>query len=479
MSRLLLVAALTVLLAACQVDIGIDLDLDADGSGTVAMTARFDDEALQVLGDLEERVGFDDAERAGWDISVEPDENGGATLVAAKLVADESQWQGVLDDIVGPGVFTNVVVVADEDGQRLAFDLDLSDGWSLLADEDITAALDGEPFGAPIDELTEGRSIDEIVNVDLDVSVRNLQDGIPAIESFSPRFDDARPLSVNVVASVPDSTADLVRWISMSLFFLFALATVLAITGVVLQRRSDRLRPPPTPAPLASRVPGRALAESAGSTGPAPSRRSQTVRLVVIEPLSVLYRQPRVLEDVVLPFVRDHDGTARVDTIENGYASLLAGAMDTSAFWELCGVDGDADALDDELVAGRELHPGTRGFFDEMQRRRIPVAATTDDAAAWSTRTRERDRLRSVWPWLVSSDVGTRSSNAAMFEVLRRESSVAYSHCLYVDSDIDRLDAARDLGMKTALLDTGDLDLPAVIGHPVITDLTALIRSES
>jgi len=63
-----------------------------------------------------------------------------------------------------------------------------------------------------------------------------------------------------------------------------------------------------------------------------------------------------------------------------------------------------------------------------------------------------------------------------MFEVLRRESSIAHGHCLYVDSNIENLDAARDLGMKTALFDTGDLDLPAMVGHTVITDFKALLH---
>jgi FMN phosphatase YigB (HAD superfamily) len=87
---------------------------------------------------------------------------------------------------------------------------------------------------------------------------------------------------------------------------------------------------------------------------------------------------------------------------------------------------------------------------------------------------RDRDRLSAVWPWLVSSDVGTQTSNAAMFEVLRRESSIAHGHCLYVDTDVIALDRARELGMRTALFDTGSLELPAVIGHPVVHDFRAL-----
>ena len=180
----------------------------------------------------------------------------------------------------------------------------------------------------------------------------------------------------------------------------------------------------------------------------------------------------------MLPFVRDQGGTARADTIAEGFRSLLTGSMDTASFWELCGVEGDPTTIDASYLAGRTLHRGAANFLAEMQRRRIPVAATTNDAAEWSSGARERDRLSAVWPWLVSSDVGTTTSNVAMFEVLRRESSIAHAHCLYVDTAVANLDAARELGMKTALFDTGDLDLPAVVGHPIVTDFTGLFGTE-
>jgi len=475
--RVVVAATLLVLLAACDVDVGVGIDVAPDGSGTVAVDVRFDEEAVQTVGELEDLLSFDDAEASGWDITVERIEAEGAVISAIKVVTGPGAWQPTLDEILGPGVFNEVRVVADEDGgQTLAFELDLRDGWDLFTDDELTEVLGGEPFGAPIEELTGRRDIDEIVDVELGVSVRNLEEGVPTTESFQPRFDDDEPLRVNLAATEANSTADLLRWISWSLFFLAALATILAITGVVLQRRSDRLRPAPTPASLASRVPGRASAEAVGAATAAgePVRPRDSVRLVVIEPLSVLYGQARVLDDVVLPFVRAQGGTARADTVEEGFRSLLAGSTDTASFWELCGVDGDPDELDGELVAGRSMHSGVRSFFAEMQRRRIPVAATTDDAAEWSSRMRERDRLSTVWPWLVSADVGARRTNVGMFEVLRRESSIAHSHCLYVDSDLDALDAARELGMKTALFDPGDLELPAVVGHPVITDLKSL-----
>ena len=461
-------ALLLLVLAACQVDVDVDLDIAADGSGVVTLLAELDDVAQDSIGDLASQLRVSDLERAGWTITTVQDE-AGTQIAARKPVTDASQWQTVLDELAGPGVFTNVDISIEDKRQVVSFDLDLSDGWDLLSDDDVTTALGGEPFGAPLESFTGGRAIDDIISLDLAVRVRNFDDLEPTVRSFTPRFDQGVE-QVRVQATAENSTAVLIRWIAYALFSLFALATVLAITGLVLQRRADRLRPAPTPAPLASRVPGAGVAIAGVLSTP----RNDAVRLVVVDALSVLYQQTDVFDQYVLPFVRDQGGTARADTIADGFQSVLSGSMDTRAFWELCGLSQDSRTLDEGLVQRRLLHSGVPGFLADMQRRRIPVAATTNDASAWSYAMRDRDRLSAVWPWLVSSDVGTQTSNAAMFEVLRRESSIAHGHCLYVDTDVRALDRARELGMRTALFDTGSLELPPVIGHPVVHDFKAL-----
>lgn len=465
---------LLLVLSACQIDVDVELDVDADGTGAVTMQARLDDEAQQSIGDLESQLRVNDLERVGWVITTEQTDDGTA-VVATKPVSDASQWQTVLDELAGPGVFTNVDVSIDDNQQEMSFGLDLSDGWDVLADDDVTAALGGEPFGAPLESFVGDRAIDEVISLDIVVRVSNFDDGDPTVRSFSPRFDQ-EPDQLTVRATSEKSSAVLLRWIAYALFSLFALATVLAITGIVLQRRADRLRPDPTPASLASRLPraaATAVAAPAAAVATAPS--NETVRLVVVEALSVLYAQPQVLEKHLLPFVREQGGTARADTIADGLADLITGSIDTEEFWELCGVAGGTSDIDARYVASRQLQSGAADFLAEMQRRRIPVAATTNDGATWSNTARDRDRLSAIWPWLVSSDVGTTTSDVAMFEVLRRESSIAHGHCLYVDTNIANLDAARDLGMKTALFDTGDLDLPAVVGHTVVQDLSELL----
>ena len=476
-------AFVLLVLSACQVDVTVDLAVDENGGGFVSVQTAFDDDAASKLGDLTSQLRVNDAERAGWTVETAESDDGGVVVTARKAVTSRLQWQEVLDEIAGPGVFSDArVETADSFArarQSLALTMDLSDGWDLLSDEGVAAALGGERFGAPIDRLSEGRSIDEIVAVHVNATVVSDADAeaAPAASSFTHRFDSSEPLRINLRATAENSTAILMRWISFALFSLFVLATALAITGVVLQRRADRLRPPPTPASLASRVPGAAVATTVGSAAPtqqAQSGQRETVRLVVIEPLSTLYEQSKSADECLLPFVRDQGGTARADTILDGFRDLLAGSTDTESFWQLCGMDNDGSGLDEQFVARRHLRDGAGDFLQEMQERRIPVAATSNDAAIWSYKARERHRLSGVWPWLVSAEVGATTANGAMFEVLRRESGVAHRHCLYVDSDLASLDAAKELGMKTALFDTGDLDLPEIIGHPVIKDFKGL-----
>jgi len=485
--RAVVISALMLVVAACQVDVTVDLDVAADGGGMVAVQAAFDADANSSLGGIADQLRTGDAGRAGWDISTIDADDGDVVVTATKTVPDRDQWQAALDEIVGPGVFNNVAVTTDDSfakaRQTLELELDTSQGWDLFSDNGVAAALGGEQFGAPVESLTNGRTIDDIVAVQITITLVSDPDGsaAPATGRFVHRFDSEESLQIRLGSTAEDSTAMLLRWVALALFSLFVLATVLAITGVVLQRRSDRLRPAPTPASLASRVPGAAAAGTDASASTAADPRAKggdSVRLVVVEPLSVLYKQSRPFDAYVLPFVREHRGVARADTILDGYRSVVSGATDTEAFWQLCDIDVDPATLDDAFVALRRLRSGAAAFLNEMQERRVPVAATTNDASAWSHAMRDRDRLRSVWPWLVSAEVRTTTSNVAMFEVLRRESGVAHRHCLYVDTNLDSLDAAKELGMKTALFDTGDLDLPEMIGHLVITDFKALFSSK-
>ena len=343
--RILVTLAAVAVLVGCQLDAVVDLDVDQDGSGTVVVTGQLDAEANAQLGGLATQLRVTDLERSGWDITQTDTEAGGVEVVAVKAVANRNDWQPTLDEIAGPGVFTNVRIETDDafanTSQQLSLEVDLSQGWDLAASPEFTEALGGEPFGAPIASLTNGRSLDEIVSVDVVATVVDDPDGTPASGTYTARFD-ADPVQVRLASTTEHSTAILLRWIAMALFALFGLATVLAITGIVVQRKTASRRPATTPSTLASRVPG----SDRTTAQPSVTRsRSTATRLVVIDPLAVLYGYASPFADEVLPFVRSQGSDVRADVLQDAYDDLITGAIDTDDFWdrsELAGHDFDA-----------------------------------------------------------------------------------------------------------------------------------------
>ena len=256
---LLLVTLLVLLASACQADVVVDIDVVEDGSGRVSLEVLLDRAAVGQLGLAEAELRAGGLAAAGWSLDYDDTSDGSERLVATKQVITPDQWQAVLDEIAGPGVFQNVSVRSVADGARrsrvLEMQVDLSRGWALFSDDEVTAALGGEPLGVPVESFTAGRTIDEIVAVQIEASVIVDRDVPASTSSFVLRFDEPKPQPIRLAALVESSAAVLLRWTAIALAFLCALATVLAATGLAVQRRSDRRRPPAAPVSLASRVP--------------------------------------------------------------------------------------------------------------------------------------------------------------------------------------------------------------------------------
>lgn len=479
--RLLGAVVLVVVLAGCRVEATVEVEVAADGSGRVALEAVFDPAAVEALDGLAEGVLLTDLAAAGWDVTrPELAVDGSITISANRAVASGAGLQRALDDIAGAGVFTDVRLTSTDRfagrTQSLSFDIDLSEGWNLFSDAEVAAALDGEPFGVPVAQLTDGRSIDDVLGVSVIATLSGDEEQAPLSGDYSPGFDDTAVTQVRLEATVENSTAVLLRTISIALAFLAALSLALAIVGLFLQRRSEQFRPASMPRTLSSRIPGRATGPAPAATLPPATRNDDAVHLVVIEPLSVLYHQSEPPEHYLLPFVRGNGGEARADVLLDVFDDVVRGRVEPARLWEAAGLDGDSGEIDDLFVSMRSLRKDAPSFLRQLERLRIPVAALSNDAASWSSAVRQRDRLTSVRPWLVSAELGAVKPDPGIFERLRRETGVAYGHCLYIDTRIEHLDAARELGMRTALYDADGLDLPELVGHPVVRDLLGFVR---
>ena len=87
------------------------------------------------------------------------------------------------------------------------------------------------------------------------------------------------------------------------------------------------------------------------------------------------------------------------------------------------------------------------------------------------------DGFEALSPWVVSSDIGIRTPDPGVFEMLRRVAEIPFANCLIIDNYVRTLDAARSLGMSTGLFGVPATEASAAAStHPAVGDFTDLLR---
>ena len=234
--------------------------------------------------------------------------------------------------------------------------------------------------------------------------------------------------------------------------------------------------------PAVDDMPDEALdvAEAEPAAAPAASGRpspSRALRLVVIGGWGVLFQPADPAGELLIPFVRQSGSTATPAEIREAYRLATLGRLTLDQLWEACGLAGEPTWTHGPYTGQMTVSTGAADFVRSLLRRGIAVACVTNDVSEWSWRLRAWTGFEAVTPWVISSDIGIRKPDPGVFEMLRRVSEVPFANCLVIDSDRRTLDAARSLGMSTALFGTQSPGQPvADTAHPAVGDFTALIR---
>ena len=217
-----------------------------------------------------------------------------------------------------------------------------------------------------------------------------------------------------------------------------------------------------------------AAPEFAPAAAPPPAR---ALRLVVIGGWGVLFQPADPAGELLIPFVRQSGSTARAAEIREAYRLATLGRLSPAQLWEACGLTGEPSWTHGPYTGRMTVSSGAADFVRSLLRRRIAVGCIVNDVSEWSWRLRAWTGFEEIAPWVVSSDIGIRKPDPGVFEMLRRVSDVPFANCLVIDSDIPTLDAARSLGMSTALFGPRDPDRPAPdTAHPAAGDFTDLLR---
>ena len=194
--------------------------------------------------------------------------------------------------------------------------------------------------------------------------------------------------------------------------------------------------------------------------------------VLMLDAMGVLYRAGDDVAELLVPFVRNHGQTGlSAEAIEREYVAASLGQIDTTTFWKGMEVD---PALEDDYLAGHRLIDGTREALLRLQQRFSRIACLSNDVADWSAKLRRRFGLETwIDPWFISGDLGMRKPSPEIYRLAIERLDAQPQDVVFVDDRLRNLDAAKALGIRTALLDVrGDMpDHP----HPRIRQLADLL----
>lgn len=173
------------------------------------------------------------------------------------------------------------------------------------------------------------------------------------------------------------------------------------------------------------------------------------IEWVVLDAMGVLYSVGRDVEELLIPFLREHGCDAPEDHIRRDYKTCSLGHMDTDDFWEACGLDAH-DGFDCDYTFLHKLSAGLVPTLNALKSKGIRIACLSNDTREWSRMLRRRFRLdRWIDTWIVSAEVGLRKPDTALYERLLKELGARPENCLYVDDREANLIPADKLGMRT------------------------------
>ena len=196
------------------------------------------------------------------------------------------------------------------------------------------------------------------------------------------------------------------------------------------------------------------------------------LKAVVLDAMGVIYFVGDDVADLLCPFIAEKGGTSDITKIERLYHSATLGNMSAFEFWKSVGIE---PGLEDEYLQRYKLTDGLIEFLEAMNSRDIEVWCLSNDISEWSRKLRARFGLERYFQgFVISSDVGARKPDHAIFEYLLGWLSVSPSDAVFVDDQPKNLNPAAQLGFGTILFAPCGANANE-FGHDLVRDLSELL----
>ncbi len=496
----LLVAALTVLAAACRVDTAVVVDIDDDGSGVVTVVFTADADAVARVPELAEGLRLDDVRDAGWTVDGPISRSdGGVEVRTVKEFESASQLPAVLAEIAGEDViFSEVVLEQTRSFAESAYEFDIvidpTPPIEAFSDGALAGIFDGQPFGRPLEDLIAeaGRPQDSLglqFSVTLldsdDVFSASTGSGAPSQEepaAVEPEIEGSTATwrfsygDPQVAVSASNTMKDTLAPLWLNIARAAALGFGVVVLGLAVAWLVTLVR---TPKGRGRRATRRRQQRAAAREAEASRPRKRLLRLLVVDVHGVIVRPTRPLEGLLLPVILAENPDVDAELVRDRHRKLVLGRLTPEEFWSDLGLGPIGREVETRYLSSFKLVPGLHPFLDRVDGRSLPVAAVGNQPREWGMRLRRMAQLEdSVSSWLVSGDVGAALPERPLFEATRRVMSVDLYDCLYLSSVPEFLDAASDMGMATGYFAASPEDVRET-DHPLIRGFDDILRGRS
>jgi putative hydrolase of the HAD superfamily len=182
-------------------------------------------------------------------------------------------------------------------------------------------------------------------------------------------------------------------------------------------------------------------------------------KLIVFDAMGVIYKTSDDIKDLLVPYLQSINNTLNTQKVYELYHSLSLGKMSSKEFFTKLGFSKnysiiEKDYLDSCLKLDSEFIPLAENLKDNYQ-----LAMLSNDVSTWSEFLREKFDLDKYFAAsIISSDVGSRKPSHEIYQALLNKTNYKACDCIFIDDNINNLEAAKTLGFNTTWFNRNDED---------------------
>lgn len=175
------------------------------------------------------------------------------------------------------------------------------------------------------------------------------------------------------------------------------------------------------------------------------------MKAIILDMYGVIVKQTG---DDFVPYVQQTFPDLKPEEIYYPWFKANIGELTSLEVWSKIGFQGDLEKVEKEYLDTIELSDGFLDFIKTV-RNQFKLAIISNDSSRWSKYLREKFKLNRYFDVIsISGDLRIKKPDKRIFQLTIEKLAVRAKDCLYIDDRRGNLEAAKQVGMNTILLNS-------------------------